>query len=571
MNARSSVALVLVAGAVIAGPAVVRGQQQAKTRITVTTFSSPQKGLGCKASDVLRDRLSKQWDQRDVWVLPTKDIQNTLEQSGFAACDPLSPNDEKALANLVRSDEYVTGRVARDATGNYVVNAKLVLARDASLAQALPTVANRDLGNAMNTVARDVKAAMAQVSAEEACVNKARAGDVAGAVAAARQGIAAYPQATLARLCMANAYYAQYAKARARPDSMRLADSVLAVTRDIMQQDSLNVAALRIQAELYKVRGDSARARQALIGLIRADPGNQQLLTQVVNELAGSGHAQDAVPLVRELIQRNPGDPQLMRTAFLVYLAAQDWRDAVALGPQLAQADTAAADSLYYVRMGAAYTSLNQPQQALAVLQQGTTRFPRNATLWLATASALQKAGQQQQSVQALQRALAVNPNVENGDLLLANGYAQMNMPDSVLAVLQRASTRPGVDRATLAQFALAQGSEAFKAANASKARADFQRAIAFLQLSNRIAPSVDAQFLMGAASFSIGQSAATDANSSKSCSLAQLARQSFADAESGLRAGANSPQYGAAAHQYLQYIPQFTPAVTSQIKRFCR
>lgn len=577
LNARSKSArsvLVAIIGAAVAltatAPATLAAQDLAKNRISVATFASRDKSLGCKAADALRSRLAKQWSPRDVYVLPTKDIQNTLEQSGFGACDPLSANDEKALANLVRADEYVTGRVTSTPNG-FDVDAKLVLARDASLAQSLPEVVNKDLNGAMDAVARSVKDAMRQLAGEQACINKARANDIAGALASAREGTAAYPRATLSRLCAANIFYAQYAKATSRADSMRLADSVLAVTRQIMQNDSTSVAALRLQAELYKVRGDSARARQALVGLIRADPGNQQLLTQVVNELAASGHAQEAVPLVKDLLQRNPGDPQLTRTAFLVFLAAQDWQDAVATGPLLVQADTAAADSLYFVRMAAAYTSLNQPQQALTLLQQGTARFPNNATLWLATASAYGKAGQQQQSVAALRRALTLNPRVENGSLLLANAYAQMSMPDSVLAVLQRASTQPGVDRQTLAQFALAQGSNAFKAANASKSRADYQRALALLQLSNRIAPSVDAQFLIGATSFSIGQSAATEANESKSCTLAQLARQSFADAETGLRAGTGNPQYQAAAQQYLQYIPQFGPAVRSQIQRFCR
>lgn len=570
MNARSSLALALAVCA-LAGASSNAQAQVAKRRITVATFSSKEKGLGCKAADVLRDRLSKKFSSRDVYVLPTKDIQNTLEQSGFSPCERLSSGDERALASLVRADDYVTGSINRTPTGELQVEPKLVISRDASLTQSIPTVTNRDLGDAMDRVANELRDAMRQLDAEQECLNKARAGDAAGAVAAARRGIQAYPRATLARLCIANVQYGAYAKATSRADSARLADSVLAIANDIVRQDSASVPALRLQAELYKVRGDSTAARKALVGLIRADPANQQLLTQVVNELAATGHAQDAVPLVKDLLQRNPGDPQLTRTAFLVYLAAQDWQDAVATGPLLVQADTAAADSLYYVRMGAAYQSLNQPQQAIAVLQQGTAKFPRSATLWLATSAALGKAGQQQASIDALRRALAINPNVENGYLLLANAYAQGGQTDSVLTVLQRAAAQPGGDRHTLAQFALAQGSNAFKAANGTKSRADFQKAIALLQLSDRIEPSPDAKFLIGASAFSVGQSAATEANATKSCTLAQLARDSFAQAEAGLRAGAGNPQYQAAAQQYLQYIPQFGPAVSAQIKRFCR
>lgn len=545
--------------------------QNAKTRITVMTFESQAKGSGAKAADELRGQLAKQFDTKDVYVLPSKDVTNTLESSGFSASDPLAPNDEKALANLLRADDYITGHVSKTPAGAYQVDARLVITRDNSLSQSLPPATSGKIGDAMDNVAKSVKAAMKQLDGEQACVNKARSGDVAGAVASARQAIAAYPNATLARLCIANVYYSQYAKATSRADSMRLADSVLAVTSVVAQQDPRSTAALRFNAELYKLRGDSTRARQTLVDLIRADPTNDKLIGQVVNELAGSGHAQDAVPLVKELLARNPGDPQALRTAFLVYLAANDWQSAVAAGPELIKADTAAADSSYYVRMAAAYQNLNQTPQALATLQAGTQRYPNNSTLLLAYASALRKAGQGAQAGDIIRRYIAAKPNDPQALLLLADTYAQANQPDSVAMVLNRAAMLPGGDKHMLAQYALGQGNNSYKAANASKDRADFQRAIKLLQLSDRIEPSTDAKFLTGAAAFSVAQSAATDANAQKSCSLAQTARDALGLAATGLQAGASNDQYKAAAAQYLTYVPQFRPAIDAQVKKFCR
>ncbi len=567
MNARFSFALAAVACAA----AVPVHAQNAKTRITVMTFQSPDKGTGAKAADQLRDKLSGQFNARDVYVLPTKDVNNTLTQSGFTPTDPLAANDEKALASLLRADDYVTGTITKEATGPYQVDARLVLSRDNTLSQALPPATGTNLGNVMDNVARSVKDAMKQLDAESNCVSKARAGDAAGAIAAARQGIAAYPQATLARLCIANVYYSQYGKATSHADSVALADSILAVTSQIVQQDPRSVAALRFNAELYKVTGDSAQARQSLIALIRADPGNDRLMTQVINELAGSGHAADAVPLVRELLQRDPGDPQLLHTAFLVYLAANDWQNAVTTGPELIKADTAAADSLYYLRMAAAYGSLNNADSSIALWRAGSTRFPNSGTLALGLASSLRKAGRTAEATEALKRAAATNPTNPQVQLLLADTYAQANQPDSVAAILTRGATLPGADKNLFAQYALGQGSNLFKAANASKNRADFQKAISMLQISNQIQPSPDAQFLIGASSFMIAQSAAQDANTAKSCELAQTAQSSLNQAAAGLQAGAASDQYKAAATQYLGYVPQFRPAIESEVKRFCR
>ena len=568
MNARYSLALAALA---LAGtqPALA---QEAKARITVMTFQSQEKGTGAKAADELRNQLKDTFNPKDVYVLPTKDVNNTLEQSGFSASEPLAQNDEKALANLLRADEYVTGNVNRaTAGGPYTVNARMVLARDNSLSQALPAATSNKIDDAMDKVAKSVRDAMKQLDGEHSCIAKARAGDVPGALAAARQGVAAYPQATLARLCAANVFYSQYQKAATHADSIRLADSVLTVTRLIAQQDPGSVAALRFNAELYKVIGDSTQARATLLALIRADPSNDKLITQIVNELAGSGHANEAIPLVRELLDRSPGDPQLLHTAFLVYLAANDWKSAVATGPELIRSDTAAADSSYFTRMAAAYTNLNQPNDAITTLQAGVQKYPNNSDLLLALASTLRKNNRAPEAVDVLKRAIAANPNNPQALLLLADSYAQANQQDSVAAILQRAASLPGADKSTLAQYALSQGNNMYRAANQAKDRNQFLAAIKMLQLSDAIQPSVDAKFLTGVSAFSVAQSAYNEANTAKSCQLAEMARDNLAIAQTGLQAGATDDKYKTPANQFLPVISQFRPAADALVKKLCK
>jgi tetratricopeptide (TPR) repeat protein len=570
LNARKSLALVALA---LAGVAPAHAQDS-KARITVMTFKSAEKGMGAKAADELRNQIKDKFDVKDVYVLPSKDVNNTLEQSGFSASEPLAPNDEKALANLLRADEYITGTVSKAPTGDYTVAARMVLARDVTLSQALPPATNRKIGDAMDNVSKSVRDALKQMPGEQDCVSKARAGDNAGAIAAAEKGIAAYPQATLARLCLANVYYAQLQKATTHADSVTLANSVLGVTRVIAQQDPMSVAALTFNAQLYKVIGDSAQSRAALLALIRADPNNDKLITQVVNELAGSGHAAEAIPLVKELLDRTPGDPQLLRTSFLVDLAASDWQSAVAAGPELIRADTAAADTTYFTRMAAAYMNLNQATdsaQAITVLQAGVQKFPNNAEMLLSLASALRKANRVPESVVVLKRAIAANPNNPQALLLLADSYSQANQPDSVAALLQRAASLPGADKHTLAQYALGQGSNMYKAANASKDRAAYQAAIKMLQLSDGIEPSVDAKFIAGVSAFSVAQSSYNEANTSKSCPLATMAHDALVLAQTGIQAGMTNDTYKAGAAQYLPVITQFLPASAAQVKKFCK
>lgn len=567
MNARKTLALAALAFAGVA-PAHA---QDAKARITVMTFKTQEKGTGAKAADELRNQIKDKFNAKDVYVLPTKDVNNTLEQSGFSPTEPLAPNDEKALANLLRADEYLTGTVSKAATGDYTVDARMVLARDNTLSQALPAATGKKVGDAMDNVAKSVKEAMKQLDAERECVSKARSGDIPGALAASRKGVAAYPQATLARLCGANVFYSQFQKATSHADSVALADSVLALTRVITQQDPNSVAALRFNTELYKVIGDSTQARATLLALIRADPNNDKLITQVVNELAGSGHAAEAIPLVKELLERAPGDPQLLRTSFLVYLAASDWQSAVAAGPELIRADTAAADSTYFTRVAAAYVNLNQPDKAITELQAGVKKYPNNAELLLSLASALRKNNRANEAVDVLKRAIAANPNNPQALLLLADSYAQANQPDSVASLLQRAASLPGADKHTLAQYALGQGNTMYRAANASKDRAAFQAAIKMLQLSDGIEPSVDAKFIAGVSAFSVAQSSYNEANTAKSCPLATVAHDALGVAQTGIQAGSTDDKYKSAATQYMPVIAQFLPASAAQVKKFCK
>ncbi|HEY0242625.1 MAG TPA: hypothetical protein VGC52_08170, partial [Gemmatimonadaceae bacterium] len=172
------------------------------------------------------------------------------------------------------------------------------------------------------------------------------------------------------------------------------------------------------------------------------------------------------------------------------------------------------------------------------------------------------------QALVAINRALAANPRVDGGYAQKALILSSLNMPDSVLATIRTAAASGG-DKKTLAQVALKTGSDAYKAGNASKNRADLQRAVQFLILSDQLEASSDAKFLAGASAFLIGQSAVNEAQDTKNCALARLAKESFATAQENVPAGLTS--YADAAKQLLTAIPQFTPAVDDQIRRFCK
>jgi hypothetical protein len=537
-------------------------------RIMVATFKSTDKKLGVQAGDEIRERLTRDIGGKQLWVIPKTDVENTLKASGYPTDQALAPNDARELAKLLRADEYMEGTVTKEG-GGVKVEPRLVLTRDNSIRQPLPTITTKSVGDAAKQIGKSVEAARKQLDAEKKCVVAWRSNDYAKAVQEARAGIAAYPQSTIARACLMNAMVSAKAPT----------DSVLKVAQEILAIDPQNRTALQLSAQTYKdmatATQDSAQKAQlqdkaisAWTTLLAADPSNTKVVDQVVREIAGSGQAKVAVPIINNAVQQNPGDPGLTRLQWLILLASQDWKGAIKAGDELVKLDTAAADADYYTKLAAAYTADSQPQKAAEAIAQGTKKFPGNAGLQLVYAQTLRAAGQTQQALEAAKKAVAADPKVEKGYLQIAQIYNELNQPDSVVAALNQAKAN-GESPELLGQYALSLGNQRFKAASASKKIEDFQAAQAMLTFSDQLSASDQAKFLNGAAAFSIGQISATEAPKTKSCQLAKQAQEAFNVAQINLPRGASFAKEAAA--QYMGYLQQFTPVVDKQVKAYCK
>lgn len=522
----------------------------------IPTLQSSDKDLGGLAAEAIRDQLQKQTDTRELVVVPKNDITNSLIQSGYNPAEPLAPNDAKALATLVRAPQYLDGTVSKTPTG-YKIDSRLIISRDLTRGQVLPTAQASRLDDAASQVAKSIKDARRQLAGEDACHNAVSQGKFQEGVTAARSAMAGYPNANIAAACLVDAYA-----------GLKMDDSVIAVSERIRASDPRNVPALRRLADTYRTKNDATNELNVLGQLAAADPSNIKLVQEVVAEYAKLGHADQAVPLMRDLIQNNPGDPGLLNLGWLVYLNAKDFNDAISVGNEMVRIDTATATADYYARLAGAYNAMGQPQKASEAAALGAAKFPNDPNLQLFSAQAMFKAGQLQQALDAAKKAVAANPKNPSGYFLLATIQGALNQYDDLTNTLNQAKLN-GADPSGLSQIALQQGSNAYKAGQGSKDRADFQRAIKFLQLSDQLQSSADAKFLLGASAFSLGQSATIDANEKRSCDLARTARDAFNLAQINLPAGGQ--KYPTEAAQLLQAIPQFTPAVDNEVKRFCK
>jgi tetratricopeptide (TPR) repeat protein len=548
------VAMAAVAALPLTGASAQRNPPAPVPRVMVATFQSADKDLGVKTADELRNRITRDVDARKLIVIPKSDIAKTLEASGYPTTEALQPNDAKALATLLRADEYIDGVVTKTPTG-VKVEARMILSRDQTLGQPLPVVDAGNIGQAASQISKTYQQAREQLAGEKNCYATFREGKHAEAVTLARNALSKYPNGTIAMVCMVNAF-----------NGLGQKDSVVAVAERIVAVDPRNIQALRFLAQIYQERNDP-KAIPVLTRLMAADPGNDKLREDVMVSLVRTGQAAMAVPIAEESLAQNPGDPKTLQMAWRIFLAANQFQKALSAGEEMIRADTSLADSSYFIRSAAAAASID-PARAAQIVSQGVAKYPTNTTLLVVQAATLSKAGQNSQALRAINEALRVNPRVEGGYAQKALILSAMNMPDSVLATLKLAAAGGG-DKKTLAQVALKSGSDAYKAGNVSKNRADLTRAVQFLTLSNQLETSTDAQFLAGASAFLIGQSAVNEAQDTKSCTLARLAKENFGIAQENVPAGLQ--QYKDAAQQLLTAIPQFTPAVDDQIRRFCK
>jgi tetratricopeptide (TPR) repeat protein len=543
--------------------------QSTKTgdRVMIPVLQSTDKELGVQAAEAIRNQLQKQTNIRDLVVVPKADIENSLRSSGYSTTEALAPGDAKALATLVRAPQYVDGTVTKTPTG-YKIDSRLIISRDMTKAQVLPSAQGSKLDDAANQVAKSIRDARRQLGDEETCHNMVAQGKYPEAIAAARKGLAGYPNANILGDCLAEAYNAQ-----------KQTDSVIAVAERVRTSDPRNVPALKLLAEAYGTKNDIPKRLEVLGQLAASDPSNIRLIQDVVADMARLGHPELAVPLMRDLMQNNPGDPQLLNLAWLVYLNAAStdtvtatrtnaYQSAINVGTEMVRVDTAMATADYYSRLAAAYLAINQAQKASEVAALAARKYPNDCNIQLFNAQGLYKAGQLQQAEDAAKKAVACNPKNAQGYFLLATIQSGLNKNDDLAITLQTARTN-GADPGALSQLALKAGSDAYKAATASKEIADYQKAIKFLQLSDQLQSSADAKFLIGASAFSVGQTATISANEKRSCDLARTARDAFNLASINLPAGGQ--KYPNEAAQLLTAIPQFTPAVDNEVKRFCK
>jgi tetratricopeptide (TPR) repeat protein len=281
-----------------------------------------------------------------------------------------------------------------------------------------------------------------------------------------------------------------------------------------------------------------------------------------------------ALPIANEMLQDNPGDPQLLRMRFLLLASAKDYKKALAAGEDWMKADTAAATADLYTRLIAIASADSQPQLASQYAARAVQKFSTNADLYMLYAQTLRKSGQLQQSLDAAKRAVELNPKVENGVQFVLVTYGDLKQSDSAMAWARKAIAS-GADKAAVGQGLLPIVGVALRAAQDTVGKDDAAKRAAWMnvyQISSTIdsiAPSPQLKLYSGIASFQVGLNALQGLNKSRSCADAQLADDMWSASQIALPQGAAADKNTAAT--LMGAIQQYYPNIAPAKKQLCK
>ena len=525
-------------------------------RVMVTVFKAnttnpAEKNIGVQAADALRSRIGSEFPFKQVYVLPKTEINSYLEASGFSTTEALASHDARALASLVRADEYVTGNVSKSAAG-FRIEANLVLARDNSLVQPLGVYEAPKIDAAIQLISKEMKEARKQLEFEQKCVNSARDKKYDAALAFAKEGVTAYPKSTLARICQMNVMVEQKA-----PNA-----DLLNISREIVKIDPRSRPGLARLAESFRQANQQDSSVVTLTALLSTDPTNPRLQKDVVEAIAATANPRIARPVIDTAVAMNPGEPDLLRLRWLILLAVKDYKEAFTQGDDLVKLDTSFADTTYFIKTASAYQADSQFQKAAEAAAKGLQKFVGQQSLTYLQIAALTQAGQNQQALEALDKADAAKIPVENAGFLRLTILQLLGRTEEVIPAA-KSLIAAGDTSTTLRQIILKNGDDKRKSAQKNNSAEEYDQALlvfAYVDSVSKGQLKAQAGFLMGATYVTYGQLKLNMAQTNKDCAMAKAATNMFADAQ------INLPM-----RQLMGAVIQLDPAADAQIKALCK
>jgi tetratricopeptide (TPR) repeat protein len=461
--------------------------------ILVTAFHAPTKLLAVEAADELRSRLASEHSAKDLFVITKATVEATLKASGYPVDSALSVADLMELGRTLRG-EYVIDGTAKKGAGNAVRFELNMLIRtgQTTLTQPLPAIDGKDVGDAARLGDHAITEALKQMVGYRACIAALRAGKNDVAATQARLGMAAYASSAFSRICLLNAFVS----ANAPPDSIAVA------ANQVLAADSTNMFALGSLASAYKAMKDK-RETDVYTRIYALDPTNPTTVRALIDIFMTSA-PEKALQMIDPLLKELPGDTALLKRKWVAHGRLKQFKEAMKAGDEYVKADPSALTAEFFKgQIGAAQSDSNSAK-VLEYAEAGSKRFPKEESFPLLLAQTYYRAGKLPEALNAARRVTVANPKSYDAWNFIIAVFNDQHQTDSVMSAGQ-AAIAAGVKKDSVGDLLLARVvGPSLRAAQASKARTDWEAALKAAQAVDAISSSAQSNFYIGVSAFQI-------------------------------------------------------------------
>jgi TolB-like protein len=161
--------------------------------ILIPVLQSTDRALGVSAADEIRSRFQSEHSSQELYVIPKNSINATLEASGYKADSALNSSDLMELSKQLRGEYVLDGKVNKSGTSVRLETRILTRSGQQTLAQPLPAIDGKDVGDAAKQVERATSEALKAFAGFKLCKNDYVAQKYDQAAKDAQAAIALYP------------------------------------------------------------------------------------------------------------------------------------------------------------------------------------------------------------------------------------------------------------------------------------------------------------------------------------------------------------------------------------------
>src|SRR2546425_501169 len=381
--------------------------------LPLAVSSAADSATSIAVTDAARERLNSLARYKVMLVSKSK-MCEALAASGFPCDGLMDARQAEQLARFLSVNSWTMGTLSHNSS---LLTAAIHVVSGGSGFASTFTVTGGPIGSPQplsEAIAQKLNSIIRAAEYARSCNEQRGRSNFQKALDDARRGLAIEPNLAALQLCVASVYEAE----RLGPDS------IIAAALRAQKGDSLNGAAINLEANAWLQKGDTLRWLDALIKLTRSDIHNMNTAIGVGTLFLTHKQYAKGVALMNEVLAANPGNQQAHDLKKRLCIEGELWRPLLEMLRADARADTALlADT---VTLPLAIGAAEKISDTLAYLfWTGTAvqHYPRSKAYLKARAAAWQLAGKPDSAITTEIRALQIDPSDMNLSLLIAQTF----------------------------------------------------------------------------------------------------------------------------------------------------